>query len=63
MYSELRRISKIDFFAKTIIGFQTLTIYTKGFILDVRLGPEYASAKPTLAYLREPPNVSVIPLA
>ena len=34
---------KVDLFAKIVNGFQLLTIFAKGFILDVQLGSEYVS--------------------
>ena len=42
-YLEPSRISKLKLFAKIDNGFQTYTIFAKRFILDVRLGSEYAS--------------------
>ena len=43
-YSELRKKSKMELFAKTVRGYRGLTIFVKSSILDVRLGYEYASA-------------------
>ena len=35
----------MEFFPKRVGGFQLLTVFSKGSILDVSLGPEYASVK------------------
>ena len=35
--------SKLELFTKLVNGLQPLTIFTKIFILDVRMGSEYAS--------------------
>ena len=43
MYFEPSLISKMDLLAKTVKGFQLLTIFTKSSILDVWLSSEYAS--------------------
>ena len=35
----------MELFAKIVNGFKSLTILAKSFILDIRLGPEYASVQ------------------
>ena len=44
VYSEPCKTSKMGLFAKTINGFQLLTIFVKNSILDVWLGSEYSFA-------------------
>ena len=43
VYSEATETSKMELFAKVIIGFQPLPIFTKSFLLDVQLGSECTS--------------------
>ena len=43
-YSEPTRTSKMCFLAKIVNGLESLTIFAKSSISDVRLGSEYGSA-------------------
>ena len=42
VYSEPSRTSKMELFAKLVLGFQLITIFIKSSILYIRLGFEYA---------------------
>ena len=44
VYSEPRQISKMELFSRIVHVFQSLTIFAKDSISDVRLGSEYISA-------------------
>ena len=45
MNTEQTRATKMQLFAKIVNGFQMQSIFSKSYILDVRLGSGYASGK------------------
>ena len=50
MHSESSQTSKMKFFAKTVNGWKSVTIFAKSSILDVLVGSGYSSASGSIIW-------------